>query len=277
MTTTGVLERPDGVRLAFEHTLPQGVEDSGGDGPVIVLTHGFTVTLRMWDPTVTALIAAGWRVVTWDLRGHGATVTPEDPACYTLDAVVEDLVALLDHLGVERAVLGGLSFGGYLSLAAWCRQPDRVSALVLADCGPGYRRPEPRQAWNDMVEARATAIEAAGLDVLRGDPAAGSSEAVRAQVGLDRHRSVDELVLAVRGFLAQHDGLVMERLAQVDVPTLVVVGANDEPFLNGSEVMAAKIPGAQLVVITDAGHVANLDQPEAFNRAVVGFLSQLSS
>lgn len=268
-TGTGVLERPDGTRLAYE--------DSGGDGPVILLSHGFTITLRMWDPTAVALADAGWRVVTWDLRGHGATVTPDDPAASTLEAVVEDLVALLDHLGVDRAVLGGLSFGGYLSLATWCRHPERVSALVLADCGPGYRRAEARQAWNDMVATRADAIEAGGLDVLRGDPSAGSSDAVRAQVGLDRHQSAEALVRAVRGFLVQHDGLVMERLDRVDVPTLVIVGANDEPFLNGSEVMATKIPGAQLVVVTDAGHVANLDQPDAFNRTVVGFLGRVGS
>jgi pimeloyl-ACP methyl ester carboxylesterase len=268
MSMVGQLERPDGVSVAFE--------DSGGEDPVILLTHGFTVTLRMWDPTVDALVRAGWRVVTWDVRGHGATVTPEDPACYSLDAVVGDLAALLDHLGVERAVVGGLSFGGYLSLAFWCRHPDRVSALVLADCGPGYRRDEPREAWNEMVRTRANAVEAGGMAALEGDPSAGSSESTRAQVGLDRHRSVAALVLAMRGFLTQRDGLVMEGLERVDVPTLVVVGANDEPFLRGSEVMATKIPDAQLVVITDAGHVSNIDQPEAFNRTLVGFLSQLA-
>jgi pimeloyl-ACP methyl ester carboxylesterase len=267
--TVGTLERPGGVTLAYE--------DSGGSGPVIVLTHGFTVTLRMWDPTVVALVGAGWRVVTWDVRGHGATVTPEDPSLYTLDAVTDDLTALLDHLGVARAVAGGLSFGGYLSLAFWCGHPQRVSGLVLADCGPGYRKAEPREAWNRMARARADAIASRGLDALRGDPAGGSTDAVQARVGFERHRSTTSLALAMRGFLTQHDGRVMERLEQVEVPTLVLVGAQDEPFLAASEVMAAKIPDAQLVVITDAGHVANLDQPDAFNRALVGFLGQLTT
>jgi pimeloyl-ACP methyl ester carboxylesterase len=269
MGVAGSVERPGGVTLAYE--------DSGGDGPVIVLTPGFTVTLRMWDPTAAALVNAGWRVVTWDVRGHGATVTPEEPSLYTLDAVIDDLAALLDHLGVARAVMGGLSFGGYLSLAFWCSHPQRVAGLVLADCGPGYRKTEPREAWNRMALARADAIAAEGLDALRGDPAAGSTEAVRARVGFERHRSTASLALAVRGFLTQHDGRVMERLEQVEVPTLVLVGANDEPFLAASEIMARKIPDAQLVVITDAGHVANLDQPDAFNRALVGFLGQLTS
>jgi pimeloyl-ACP methyl ester carboxylesterase len=268
MARPGTVERPGGVTLAYE--------DSGGSGPVIVLTHGFTVTLRMWDPTAAALARAGWRVVTWDVRGHGATVTPEDPPIYTLEAVTGDLVALLDHLAVSRAVMGGLSFGGYLSLAFWCSHPQRVSGLVLADCGPGYRKEEPREAWNRMALARADAIATQGMDALRGDPAAGSTEAVQSRVGFERHRSTASLALAARGFLTQHDGRVMERLDQVDVPTLVLVGANDEPFLAASEIMARKIPDAQLVVITDAGHVANLDQPDAFNRALVGFLGQLT-
>jgi pimeloyl-ACP methyl ester carboxylesterase len=268
MVSAGTVERPGGVTLAYE--------DSGGDGPVIVLNHGFTVTLRMWDPTAAALVGRGWRVVTWDVRGHGATVTPEDPTLYTLEAVVDDLAALLDHLGVPHAVVGGLSFGGYLSLAFWCRHPQRVTALVLADCGPGYRNAEPRERWNRMARQRADVIAAEGIDALRGDPAAGSSDTVRARVGLERHRSTDALALAVRGFLTQHDGLVMEQLDQVDVPTLVLVGARDEPFLAASEVMARKIPGAQLVVITDAGHVANLEQPDAFNRALSGFLGRLT-
>jgi pimeloyl-ACP methyl ester carboxylesterase len=269
VSTAKALQRPGGVTLAYE--------DSGGTGPVILLSHGFTATLRMWDPTVVAVARAGWRVVTWDVRGHGATVTPEDPGCYTLEAVVDDLVALLDHVGAAHAVLGGLSFGGYLSLATWCRHPGRVSGLVLADCGPGYRRAEPREGWNRMAVERAEAIEAQGLAALSNDPASGSSEATRARVGLDRHRSATALALAVRGFLTQHDSMVVDRLPQIDVPTLVVVGARDEPFLAASEVMARKIPGAHLVVITDAGHVANLDQPEAFNHAVVGFLHRLGS
>lgn len=265
-TTTGTLARPDGVTLAYE--------DSGGTGPLIVLTHGFTLTLRMWDPTVEALAGAGYRVVTWDARGHGATVTPEDPALYDLDAVVADLVALLDHLGADRAVLGGLSFGGYLALATWCAAPERIRALILADTGPGYRNPDAREGWNRQAVSRAAEIESGGMAALVDNPSSGSTEAVKAQVGFDRHRSVEAVARAVRGFLTQHDGRVMEQLGAITVPALVLVGADDAPFRQASEVMAAKIPGAELVVIPDAGHVANLDQPAAFSAAVVDFLDR---
>jgi pimeloyl-ACP methyl ester carboxylesterase len=271
MATSGTVQRPGGVEIAYEDT----GDGAGGDRPAIVLTHGFTLTLRMWDPTVDALTAAGWRVVTWDARGHGQTSTPDDPACYTLDAVVDDLTALLDHLGLRRPVIGGLSFGGYLALAYWCARPDRVRALVLADCGPGYRNPQAREQWNRTAMERATDIESRGAEALAGDPSAGSSPEVRARAGLERHRSLPSLVHAVRGFLTQHDGRVMERIEQVDVPALVVVGEQDDPFRKASEVMAAKIPDARLVVIPGAGHVANLDQPEAFNRAMLDFLAGL--
>ena len=98
---------------------------------------------------------------------------------------------------------------------------------------------------------------------------AGSATTAASQAagGFERHRDLDALARAVRGFLAQLDGRVMEAIERIDVPTLIVVGANDEPFLPGSEVMAAKLPDTQLVVIDGAGHVANIDQPDAFNEA----------
>lgn len=266
-TTEGTLARPDGVVLAYE--------DSGGDpARTIVLTHGFTVTLRMWDPTVEALVAEGWRVVTWDVRGHGPTVTPLRPELFTLDHVVGDLVALLDHLGLERVVLGGLSFGGFLALCTWAAAPGRIRALVLADTGPGFRNPTARQGWNETAGQRADAIAAGGIDAVRSGEATGGA-GIEGQLGLDRHASFEALALAARGFLAQQDSRAMDVLDGVSVPTLVLVGALDEPFLRASDVMAARIPGAELVTIPDAGHLANLDQPAAFQAALLSFLARL--
>ncbi len=268
----GTVERPGGVVLAYEDS---GEPEAGGDPThTIVLTHGFTLTLRSWDPTVAALVADGWRVVTWDVRGHGRSTAPLDPALYTLDHVVEDLVALLDHLGLERVVLGGLSFGGFLALATWVAAPQRIRALVLADTGPGFRNPEAREAWNRTAEDRAAAIEAGGEAAVLDGGASGGPE-VAGQLGLDRHASYASLGLAVRGFLTQQDARAMEALPSVEVPTLVLVGSEDEPFLRASDVMAARIPDATLVVITGAGHLANLDEPEAFQSALLAFLSRL--
>jgi pimeloyl-ACP methyl ester carboxylesterase len=268
MAVPGTLSRPDGVTLAYE--------DTGGDGPVLVLTPGFTATLRSWDPTVGPLAAAGWRVVTWDVRGHGATVTPAEPDRHTLDLVVDDLAALLDHVGVDRAVVGGLSFGGYLALAFWCRYPERVRALLLADTGPGFRNPDARDGWNRIAFQRADDIAARGIAALEHRPE-GSATTARslAAMGFDRHRDLSALACAVRGFLAQFDGRVMEAIERIDVPALILVGADDEPFLPASQVMARKLPDARLVVIDDAGHNANVDQPAAFNEAAIAFLREL--
>jgi pimeloyl-ACP methyl ester carboxylesterase len=268
MAIPGTVRRPDGVELAYE--------DTGGDGPVVLLTPGFTGTLRSWDPTVGALAAAGWRVVTWDVRGHGETITPPDPELYRLDLVVDDLAALLDHLGSERAVVGGLSFGGYLALAFWCRYPERVRALLLADTGPGFRNPTARDGWNKIAFARADDIEARGRAALLDRPSGSATTAAsQAAMGFERHRDVDALARAVRGFLAQFDGRVMEAIDGVDVPALILVGADDEPFLPASKVMANKLRHSSLVVLDGAGHIANVDQPAAFNDAAVAFLRQL--
>ncbi len=270
--TEGTIVRPDGVTVAYEDV---------GSGPLVVLTHGFTVTLRMWDPTVAALVAAGYRVVTWDVRGHGATGGPADDAAYTIDHVVADLAALLDEVAgsgddAEPVVLGGLSFGGYLALAAWGDPAirRRIRALVLADTGPGFRNAEAREQWNETARKQAAAIERKGLAALTANPAAGS-DVIHGQLGLDRHADLGALARAVRGFLTQHDSRGMDALPTIDVPTLIVVGEHDTPFLRASDVMAERIAGARKVVIPGAGHVANLDQPAAFDAAVLDFLGGL--
>jgi pimeloyl-ACP methyl ester carboxylesterase len=269
MAVPGTVRRPDGVELAYE--------DTGGDGPVVLLTPGFTATLRSWDPTVGALAAAGWRVVTWDVRGHGLTTTPADPDLYTIDHVIDDLAALLDELGVQRAVVGGLSFGGYLALAFWCRHSERVRGLLLADTGPGFRNPTARDGWNRIALQRADDIEIRGMAALLDRPEGSATTAgSQAAMGFERHRDLPALARAVRGFLAQFDGRVMEVIDRIDVPVLILVGADDEPFLPASQVMANKLPDNSLVVLEGAGHVANVDQPAAFNQAAVDFLRQLA-
>jgi pimeloyl-ACP methyl ester carboxylesterase len=244
-----------GVRVFYEVCGP----DSGRTR--VLLTHGYSSSGQMWEPNLEAL-TAGRQVITWDIRGHGRSDSPEDPSLYSEDSSVEDMAAVLEAAGAERAVVGGLSLGGYLSLAFHLRYPERVAALMLFDTGPGYRRDEARDDWNRRVERTAAAFDARGLDALSDRP-----EVVRA-----RHRSAAGLARAARGIMAQHDARIIESLPAVAVPTLVVVGAEDAPFLAAADVMVAKIPGATKVVIEGAGHASNVDQPEAFNRAVNEFL-----
>src|SRR6516164_464946 len=252
--TVPFLDR-NGVKIYYEEH---------GHGPPILLSHGYSATCRMWDGQVAALTPRH-RVILWDMRGHGETDDPDDPAAYSAALTVEDMAALLRHCGIERAVIGGLSLGGYMSLAFHLAHPEMVSALILFDTGPGFRNDEARHAWNERAQQRARDLEARGFAAL------GQSDEVRAS----RHRSALGLAGAARGMLAQADGRVIDSLEKIGVPTLVLVGADDKNFLAAADYMARKIPGAVRVTIPGAGHASNLHQPAAFNRAVEEFLAGL--
>jgi pimeloyl-ACP methyl ester carboxylesterase len=250
--------RLNGIEIDYEVT---------GRGRAVLMSHGYSATRRMWAGQHEAL-GDRYRLVTWDMRGHGQTDSPDDPARYSLDATVADMKALLDHLGIARAVIGGLSLGGYVSLAFYVAHPAMVDALVICDSGPGYRNAEAREQWNERARARAAELEARGLDAL-------DTRSREAREARTHHRSAQGLAHAARGMLAQKDARVIDALPGIRVPTLVVVGDRDEPFVAPCEYMAKKIPGARLEVIRDAGHSSNLDQPDAFNRVFVDFLDSL--
>jgi pimeloyl-ACP methyl ester carboxylesterase len=239
----------------------------GGLGSAVLLGHGYSATGRMWDGQRAAL-GDRYRIVSWDMRGHGQTESPKDPAQYSAALTVADMRALLEHCGIERPVVGGLSLGGYVSLAFYLAHPEMVRALVICDSGPGYRNAEARAAWNKRAHERAAELEAKGLDAL-----AGRSREMREAMG--HHASAQGLAHAARGMLAQEGSEVIDGLASIRVPTLVIVGDQDQPFLAPCEYMAKKIPGARLEVIPGAGHSSNLDQPAIFNRVVSNFLQSL--
>jgi pimeloyl-ACP methyl ester carboxylesterase len=253
-----VKARLNGIEIDYE---------DGGHGPAVLLGHGYSATGRMWDGQRRAL-GDRYRIISWDMRGHGQTESPADPAQYSAALTVGDVRELLRHCGVERAVVGGLSLGGYVALAFYLAHPEMVRALVICDSGPGYRNAVARAAWNTRAQVRAAELEAKGLDAL-----AGRSREMREAMG--HHRSAQGLAHAARGMLAQEGSQVIDGLAAVRVPTLIVVGDQDQPFLAPSEYMAKKIPGARLAVIPGAGHSSNLDQPEIFNRVLRNFLDQL--
>jgi len=250
--------RVNGIEIDYEVS---------GRGRPVILSHGYGATRRMWDGQHVAL-GDRYRLITWDMRGHGQTETPDDPAQYSVELTVADTRALLLGLGVNRAVVGGLSLGGYMSLAFYLAHPEMVEALILCDSGPGYRNSEARAGWNGRAHQRAADLEARGLDAF-----GGRSREVREALG--RHRSARGLAHAARGMLAQRDAHVIDGLGAISVPTLVVVGDRDEPFLAPCRYMAKKIPGARLEIIAGAGHSSNLDQPEAFDRVLLDFLDSL--
>src|SRR6202045_3996740 len=169
------------------------------------------------------------------MRGHGQSDYPDDPQSYSEALTVADMAALLDEVGAKSAIVGGLSLGGYMSLAFYRAHPDR--------------------------------FEREGLNVLR------SLSPERSNV---EHRDALGLARAARGMLTQRDARVIELLPEIKVPSLIVVGADDTPFLAASDYMAAKIPDAKKVVIPAAGHAVNIDQPQAFIEAVLPFLDGLA-
>jgi pimeloyl-ACP methyl ester carboxylesterase len=245
----------DGVDLYYE---------VHGEGPALLLTHGYSATSQMWRGQIEAFSKA-FKLITWDMRGHGQSDYPEDQGAYSEAATVADMAALLDAVGADRAIIGGLSLGGYMSLAFNVAYAERVRGLLIVDTGPGYRNDEAREGWNANARRTGERYDSEGLGRL----AAGSVEMRTSQ-----HRSADGLAKAARGMLAQKDARVITSLPTIAVPSVVVVGANDTPFLAASDYMAAKIPGAKKVVIPDAGHAANIDQPEAFNAAILTFLTE---
>ena len=249
-----VMDR-DGVGISYEET---------GSGPAIVCTHGWGASAEMWRGQAEAF-ADAYRVVAWDMRGHGQSDSPPDDALYSRELTVEDLRTLLDQLGIQRAVIMGHSLGGYMSLTFALRHPERVRALVLQGCGPGYRNPSGRQQWNESRHERAKLIEERGFDYNEGG----------AEVRVSSHRSTQGLARSARGMLTQHDSFVIDHVAEIAVPTLLLVGEDDAPFRNAIDYMERKIAGAQKRIFAGAGHGANVEQPEEFNAELRAFLDAL--
>src|SRR5215212_11401327 len=216
----------DGVNIYYE---------VHGDGPTLLLTHGYSSTSGMWQGHVAAL-SKHHKLVLWDMRGHGRSDYPADPAAYSEALTVGDMAALLDEVGAASAIVGGLSLGGYMSLAFYRAHPQRVRALLIIDTGPGFKKDEARDAWNTRAHDTGERFEREGLEVLK------SLSRERSSVS---HRDASGLARAARGMLTQRDARVIESLPDVRVPSLIIVGAEDTPFLAASDYMAAKIPGAR--------------------------------
>lgn len=238
---------------------------TGSGQPTLLLTHGYGASSAMFRPNLPAISASN-QVVTWDLRGHGGSDYPADPADYAPAEALADMTALMAELGLDTAVLGGHSLGGYLSLSFAVNYPDRVAGLVLIDTGPGYRNDAARDEWNRRANVTGDRLADRGLAAM------GSSDELHA----GEHRDVSGLILAARHTLTQRDAHVIDGLPRIEVPALVIVGADDKPFLGAADYMAAKLPHARKVVIPDAGHAPNVSQPDLFDTALSSFLAEIA-
>ena len=275
------LERK-GARLHYEVT---------GAGPPVLLTHGFAATSRIWRDQANAL-APRHEIIAWDMRGHGRSRAIAEPMLiskglpnpdhdaqdnapptaaidesrFSVDQTLDDMAAILDQRGHDRAVIGGHSLGGYMALAFYEKFPERVRALLVLATGPGYKSDAPRDEWNEMAIGFGQRIEKNGLEALRKlDPDMDPKE----------HESASELAMAARGMLIQRNSQIIDSLPGIRVPTLVVVGEKDRGYEAASRYMVEKIPDAELISIPNAGHAVNLHQPELFNTVAQRFLDRI--
>lgn len=247
-----------------------------GAGDPLVLLHAFPLNRRMWDPQMQEL-GAGRRVITPDYPGFGRSPRP----CAQPDVrhYAEGVRELLDSLGLESVALGGLSMGGYVALAFMRLFPERVSSLILANTRPDADPEEVRETRREL--ARRVTEEGVGIlpglqmeRLLSAKTLQDKPDVVEEVRGMILESSPDGVVAALGAMKDRPDST--EELGEIDVPTLVIAGEEDE--LSTPEVMeemARKIPGSRYVTLPDAGHLSNLEAPEEFNAALSGFLAKV--
>ncbi len=263
--------------------LINGVElyyEEHGTGEALIWSHEYAGDYRSWTPQVRAL-ARRYRVITYSNRGYLPSAVPGDPAAYSQEQLVEDVRGLLDHLGIERAHVGGLSMGGSVALTFSLTYPERCRSVIVAGCGSGSDDPEVFRANGATTIA---AIRQHGMAAFADTYARGPQRV--------QFLAKDPLGWAeFRDRLAEHDdaGAILifdnvqrkrppiyafvEQMGRSTVPTLIIVGDEDEPCLKPSLFMKQHIRTAGLAMLPMTGHTLNLEEPERFNQLVLDFLT----
>lgn len=261
------------------------VDEAGAGQRPLLLVHGFTGARTDFADHLSALADAGWWAVAPDLRGHGESVKPAGEEAYSLDHFAADVWALVDALGWDRLVLLGHSMGGMVAQVAAVRRPAALDGLVLMDTthGPIDLDAELAALGAQIVRDGGMAAVKEVLDAMGDEgplttPAHLRLLAERPGYREDGARKFLECAPAMYAamlsqLLAQEHRL--DALAVLDLPTLVIVGEQDTPFLAPSEDIAAAMPAAELVVVPEAGHAPQFEHPEAWRAAVLGFLERL--
>ncbi|ABB23173.1 alpha/beta fold hydrolase [Pelodictyon luteolum] len=249
-------------------------EHDGTDRKSVLLLHAFPLSGAMWHPQLRALDEKGYRAVApnaWGIEG-----SPERTG-WTFDDYADELVRLMDSLKISDATVLGLSMGGYQAFALEKRHPERVRSLVLADTRP---------------EADAPGAAAARADFIAGVAERGAEEAVKRMVpnyftkeapkrlqqeaaAMIKAQPPGAIISAMRAIMQRSDSTAMQ--SSISCPTMVICGEHDTLTPpETARAMALAIPGATLEIIAEAGHISNLEQPEAFNKALFGHLTGLT-
>ena len=270
----------DGGSIYFEIHRPNAT-GPGTSKPPIVFSCAYCTTHENWRGQVEPIVAAGHPVILWDLRGHGDSSVPEAGESWSIENVVSDLLAVVDAaIPGERFIAAGLSFGGLASLHFTVRHADRVAGLVLVGSGPGFKNPEAAAGWAAQVERTANFLETRGFADFVGGRAGSTCIGNRPELSAAQAAArpiLEQSVPGIARFGREISGPappVIDELAAMDIPALVLVGEDDKPFRRAGEVMAAKLPQARHVVVPEAGHIVNIEQAAVFNREVLQFLSE---
>jgi pimeloyl-ACP methyl ester carboxylesterase len=259
----------NGISLAYEVT---------GGGSTVVWCHEFAGDQRSWDPQV-AFFSRLYRNITWNYRGYPPSDVPTDPGAYSQDQLIEDLRGLLDHLGIEQAHLVGLSMGGNVVLNFALKYPERCRAIVVAGCGAGtVNRAQFERDIAGTAEMLLTKGMAETADVyargptrltfLRKDPRGWHLFHDQ----LAQHSALGS-ALILQGVQLKRPTIFQleERVRQLQVPTLLIIGDEDEPCVEPAIFLKRHIPSSGLVVLPKTGHTINLEEPAAFNAAILSF------
>ncbi len=266
----------DKMRVRVNDIMVGYSEQGAPDAPAVIFIHGFPFNRSMWREQMDAL-AEEWRVVAYDVRGHGESGGGEKS--FSIKLFAQDLIALMDTLEIERAVLCGLSMGGYIALNAILTHPDRFKALVLSDTQCGADTPEAKKKRLNAIES----IEKNGIEAFTdaGLPNFFAPESLESRQNTVEHvRSMmsatpeTTLVKTLRAFYEREESC--SKLQEIRVPTLILVGEEDKITPpEAAKLMHQKIEGSQLEIIAHAGHLSNIERPAEFNDALATFLGSL--
>jgi pimeloyl-ACP methyl ester carboxylesterase len=260
----------DGTRLYYEET---------GSGAPVIFIHEFAGDYRSWEAQLR-FFGRYFRCIAFNARGFPPSDVPEDGARYSQAHARDDIVAVLDHLRIEKAHLVGLSMGGFATLHVGIAYPQRARSLVVAGCGYGAE-PEKKDKFRAECEAAAASFEANWAEAAKKyalgptrvqfqnkDPRGWAEFAQQLRDGSSKGHA-----LTMRGVQMKRPSLyeLVEGMRRIEVPTLIVTGDEDDPCLEPGLLMKRSIPTAGLVVIPWSGHTINLEEPEAFNRALLEF------
>jgi len=267
----------DGVRLYFEET---------GSGVPVILVHEFAGDLRSWEPQMRHF-GKRYRAIAYNARGFPPSDVPESVSTYSQARAADDILAVLDHIGRRKAHVVGLSMGGFATLHFGLRHPERALSLCIGGCGYGAE-PDKRETFRAEADLIANMIRTEGMPAFAERYAYGPT---RVQYENKDPRGHAEF----KAMLAEHSAVgsantqqgvqkerpslytLVEEMKRITLPTLIITGDEDWPCLLPGILMKQSIPSAALAVIPNSGHAINIEEPEAYNRIVGDFISQVES